>query len=62
VTPRYHQIHHSSDPQHYRANLGSLLTIWDKIFGTYFDPNTVKEKLRFGIGEKITPVRLVLGI
>jgi len=62
VTPRYHQIHHSSDPLHYRSNLGSLLTVWDRMFGTYFNPNTAKEKLSFGIREKVSPVRLVLGI
>lgn len=62
VTPRYHQIHHSSDPQHYRSNLGSLLTVWDRLFGTYCDPNVANKKLSFGIGEKVTAVRLVLGI
>jgi sterol desaturase/sphingolipid hydroxylase (fatty acid hydroxylase superfamily) len=44
------------------ANLGSLLTIWDKVFGTYFDPSKVKQNLRFGIGERIAPWRLVLGV
>lgn len=62
VTPRYHHIHHSNDPIHYRSNLGSLLTIWDRIFGTYFRPEQIKQKLSFGIGERITPVRLVLGV
>ena len=62
VTPRYHQINHSSDPQHYRSNLGSLLTVWDRLFGTYCDPNVANKKLSFGIGEKVTVVRLVLGI
>jgi hypothetical protein len=31
------------------------------MFGTYFDPGKVKERLTFGIGEKIAPMRLVLG-
>jgi sterol desaturase/sphingolipid hydroxylase (fatty acid hydroxylase superfamily) len=62
VTPRYHHVHHSRDPEHYRSNLGSLLTLWDRIFGTYFDPAKVKDNLRFGIGERVTPVRLVLGL
>ena len=26
VTPRYHHIHHSDDPQHYTSNFGSLFT------------------------------------
>jgi sterol desaturase/sphingolipid hydroxylase (fatty acid hydroxylase superfamily) len=62
VTPRYHQIHHSADPSHYMSNLGSLLTIWDRIFGTYFNPNELKQELSFGIGERVHPVRLILGI
>jgi sterol desaturase/sphingolipid hydroxylase (fatty acid hydroxylase superfamily) len=61
VTPRYHHIHHSDDPGHYTANLGSLLTIWDRMFGTYVNPEEV-EKLSFGIGELNSPVRLALGI
>lgn len=35
VTPRYHHIHHSDDPQFYMKNLGSLFTVWDRLFGTY---------------------------
>lgn len=62
VTPRYHHLHHSDDPLHYRSNLGSLFTVWDRMFGTYFDPSRVTRSLRFGIGERINPVRLVLGI
>ena len=61
VTPRYHHIHHSSDPMHYRSNLGSLLTVWDRMFGTYLKPERVSRKLDFGIGERVNPVRLVLG-
>ena len=62
VTPRYHHVHHSSDTEHYRSNFGSLLTVWDRIFGTYTDPGKVKQDLRFGIGERVAPHRLVLGV
>ena len=62
VTPRYHQIHHSDNPNHYMYNLGSLFTIWDSIFGTYFNPKELKQELSFGIGERVHPVRLILGI
>ncbi len=30
VTPRYHHIHHSSDPAHHQKNLGILLSVWDR--------------------------------
>jgi sterol desaturase/sphingolipid hydroxylase (fatty acid hydroxylase superfamily) len=62
VTPRYHHIHHSDQPEHYGANLGSLFTIWDRLFGTYVDPETVTGKLTFGIGERVGPIRLAIGI
>lgn len=61
VTPRYHQIHHSNDAEHYRSNMGSLLTVWDRLFGTYVDPGKIKQSLNFGIGERVAPARLVLG-
>ncbi len=62
VTPRYHHIHHSDNPQHYEKNLGNLFTVWDRLFGTYFDPDTLETELSFGIGEKENPVRLMLGL
>ena len=61
VTPRYHHIHHSDNPEH-NGNMGALFTFWDRIFGTYIDPETVHEELHFGIGKKENPVRLVLGV
>ncbi|MGB8538130.1 MAG: sterol desaturase family protein [Acidobacteriaceae bacterium] len=62
VTPRYHHIHHSDNPQHYDKNLANMLTVWDRLFGTYFDPDDVDMKLSFGIREKENPVRLMLGL
>ena len=62
VTPRYHHIHHSDDPQFYMKNLASLFTVWDHLFGTYVDPDKVTANLSFGTGERENPVRLVLGV
>ena len=62
VTPRYHHVHHSDSPEHYRANLASLFPIWDRAFGTYIDPETVPRDLVFGIGEKVPALRLAVGI
>ncbi len=62
VTPRYHHIHHSADPAHNVRNLGSLLTVWDRMFGTYLDPAKVSRPLLFGTGVKDPPLRVVLGI
>jgi len=62
VTPRYHHIHHSDNPSHYMKNLAALFTVWDRLFGTYVDPESVKGELSFGIGEEVPPLRLVLGV
>jgi sterol desaturase/sphingolipid hydroxylase (fatty acid hydroxylase superfamily) len=62
VTPRYHHIHHSERPEHYQNNLGVMLSIWDRLFGTYYDPEAAPAELRFGINEKVSPVRLVIGV
>jgi len=62
VTPRFHHVHHSVNPEHYGKNMGSLLTVWDRLFGTYLDPEKVDSKLSFGTGEKDNPVRVVLGV
>ena len=61
VTPRYHAIHHSSDPQHV-GNFGSLFSIWDRLFGTRIDPDAVETPLRFGTGTDDNPIRVVLGV
>lgn len=63
VTPRYHHIHHSTDAELHDGNYGSLFTIWDRLFGTYVDPDAIKPK-KFGTGEprKRDPVLLVLGV
>jgi sterol desaturase/sphingolipid hydroxylase (fatty acid hydroxylase superfamily) len=37
VTPRFHSFHHSVDPRHYDKNFGSVLSIWDHMFGTAVD-------------------------
>jgi len=62
VTPRYHHIHHSSDAVQHNGNYGSLFTIWDRLFGTYLDPDVTKPKA-FGTGEKPRdPVLLMIGV
>lgn len=34
VSPRFHAVHHSSDPRLANANFGFLLSCWDHAFGT----------------------------
>jgi sterol desaturase/sphingolipid hydroxylase (fatty acid hydroxylase superfamily) len=62
VTPRIHHIHHSCDPRHHGRNFGSIFSIWDRMFGTFFDPDDVRAPLDFGIPEVVSPPRMVLGV
>lgn len=34
-TPMHHRIHHSKNPAEYDSNYGIVLSVWDRVFGTY---------------------------
>lgn len=38
VTPRYHAAHHAVDRRYGDANFSTVLSLWDRIFGTYAAP------------------------
>jgi sterol desaturase/sphingolipid hydroxylase (fatty acid hydroxylase superfamily) len=38
VTPRYHAAHHAVDRHWGNANFSTILSIWDRLFGTYARP------------------------
>lgn len=64
VTPRYHRMHHISDKELQCKNVGSYFTFFDRIFGTYANPEDASNSEKpFGIGEDnpIT-VRMIIGI
>lgn len=48
VTPNYHRFHHSQRREHSMTNYASMLSIWDKLFGTYQYPRAPR-KLRLGL-------------
>jgi len=62
VTPRTHHIHHSDDLTLSNANFGVTFSVWDRIFGTHIDPDTLKAPLSFGIKEKVALPKLALGL
>lgn len=35
VTPGFHRIHHSRAPEDANANYGTVLSIWDRLFGSF---------------------------
>lgn len=39
VTPQIHRIHHSIEPEHRDRNFGAHLNVWDRLFGTFHDPD-----------------------
>jgi len=50
ISPKQHQIHHSTSPQHHDRNFGSKFALWDWAFGTlYTSENT--EQLNFGLAD-----------
>ena len=53
-TPANHRVHHSTAAHHKDRNLGAVLMIWDRMFGTYAPP---EEGLRYGIAGSAPPRR-----
>jgi sterol desaturase/sphingolipid hydroxylase (fatty acid hydroxylase superfamily) len=63
VTPRFHSVHHFSRPELQGKNLGGMFTFFDRIFGTYVNPETFDfEMEEIGLGtDEPTTVRMMLG-
>ncbi|MFM7377411.1 MAG: sterol desaturase family protein [Erythrobacter sp.] len=38
ISPAAHRLHHIRDEALMGSNFGNMLTLWDKVFGTYVDP------------------------
>src|SRR5688572_10099641 len=64
VTPSHHRVHHASNAKYLDKNMGMLLIIWDKLFGT-FQPELPEENyqpMKYGLTkplEKETPRTIV---
>ncbi|MDR3680779.1 MAG: sterol desaturase family protein [Flavipsychrobacter sp.] len=52
VTPSHHRVHHASNIPYLDKNMGMVLIIWDRIFGT-FTEELPEEAPRYGL---LTPV------
>jgi sterol desaturase/sphingolipid hydroxylase (fatty acid hydroxylase superfamily) len=60
-TPSHHRVHHASNVKYLDKNMGMLLIIWDKLFGT-FQAEEKNEKVVFGLTENIKtyhPLKMV---
>jgi sterol desaturase/sphingolipid hydroxylase (fatty acid hydroxylase superfamily) len=61
VTPSHHRVHHAKNPIYLDKNMGMVLIIWDRIFGT-FQPET--EKPEFGLTTSLetgSPKEVIFG-
>lgn len=62
VTPDLHRVHHSAAMRESSSNLGSVLPVWDRLFGTYVDqPAAGHDGIRFGLGGPANPRSVKLG-
>lgn len=63
VTPRFHAVHHTETGSNTK-NLGALFTIFDRIFGTYVNPEQLTDnQVQFASGENaVVTVRKIVGV
>jgi sterol desaturase/sphingolipid hydroxylase (fatty acid hydroxylase superfamily) len=56
VTPAMHHVHHSALRDETDSNYGDVLSLWDRLFGTYRDlPADRLTTTRFGLGDAFDP-------
>jgi sterol desaturase/sphingolipid hydroxylase (fatty acid hydroxylase superfamily) len=56
VTPAMHHVHHSSRRAETDSNYGDVLSVWDRLFGTYHElPEPDLKATRFGLGDEYDP-------
>lgn len=61
VTPGTHQFHHSRQQPQTDSNFGEVLTVWDRLFGTYTCPRRSSEPAEFGLDEFVEARHQQLG-
>jgi len=60
-TPSHHRVHHGSNVKYLDKNMGMVLIIWDKLFGTFVKEDE-NEPVVYGLTENINtyhPLKLV---
>lgn len=48
VTPSHHRVHHASNLRYLDKNMGMVLILWDRIFGT-FQAEIPEEEIKYGL-------------
>jgi hypothetical protein len=62
VTPRYHFVHHGAAARLNGSNFGFLLTIWDRMFGTYVSPAGLPNDFPLGLNYRVGAARMWIGL
>jgi len=62
VTPRFHFVHHSADRHLSNNNFGFVFSVWDRLFGTLVDPESVNEDQPLGLDYANSNLRLLVGL
>lgn len=50
VGPAFHRVHHADDVP--GVNYAGMFSFWDRVFGTFRDPDALTRPLRFGLGDE----------
>jgi sterol desaturase/sphingolipid hydroxylase (fatty acid hydroxylase superfamily) len=61
VTPSHHRVHHASNVPYLDKNMGMVLIIWDRLFGTFRAEN-LPEPIKYGLThqpENLGPVNVL---
>ena len=53
VTPSHHRVHHASNVRYLDRNMGMMLIIWDRLFGTFAE-EAPEDPVRYGLTINIT--------
>ncbi|MET3981966.1 sterol desaturase/sphingolipid hydroxylase (fatty acid hydroxylase superfamily) [Mucilaginibacter sp. UYP25] len=61
VTPAHHRVHHASNIPYLDKNMGMVLIVWDRLFGTFHDEDA-HEPVKYGLThqpENMGPVNVL---
>lgn len=61
VSPRYHLLHHSIEERFQKCNFSIVLTIWDRLFGTYTSPDKAPGDFRLGLQGAPSSLQMIIG-
>lgn len=62
VTPSHHRVHHASNRKYIDRNMGMVLIIWDKLFGTFQQELSTEEyePIRYGLAKPMEETNLFM--